>query len=168
MNPYHLFSRFGIEAEYMIVDRGSLAVKPIADRLIRAAAGSCDNEITRGSAAWSNELALHLIEIKTNGPVVSLKGLDDVFLESVRDANRLLQGEWAALLGSGMHPFMVPERETKLWPHGNAEILPDLSTGYSPATGTAGPTCRASTSTFLLQTTKSSEGSTPRSGWCCR
>ncbi|MGA2507366.1 MAG: glutamate-cysteine ligase family protein [Chitinispirillaceae bacterium] len=119
---YHLFSRFGIEAEYMIVDRGSLAVKPIADRLIRAAAGNCDNEIARGPAAWSNELALHCIEIKTNGPVVSLQGLGDVFLENVREANRLLEGERAALLGSGMHPFMVPERETKLWPHGNAEI----------------------------------------------
>ena len=119
---YPLFSRFGIEAEYMIVDRDSLAVRPIADRLICAAAGACRNEIQRGSAAWSNEIALHLIEIKTNGPVVSLKGLDEVFLESVREANRLLEGEGAALLGSGMHPFMSPERETKLWPHENAEI----------------------------------------------
>ena len=33
-----LFSAFGIEIEYMIVDRETLAVRPIADKLLAAAA----------------------------------------------------------------------------------------------------------------------------------
>jgi glutamate---cysteine ligase / carboxylate-amine ligase len=119
---YHLFSRFGIEIEYMIVDRSSLSVKPIADRLIHAAAGAYKNEITRGSLAWSNELALHLVEMKTGGPVATLDGLGAAFLESVNEANGLLEDEEAMLLGSGMHPFMNPHSETKLWPHGYADI----------------------------------------------
>ena len=36
----HLFEGYGIELEYMIVDRESLAVRPIADRVLEAAAGS--------------------------------------------------------------------------------------------------------------------------------
>ncbi len=32
----HLFEAFGVELEYMIVDRRTLAVRPIADRLLAA------------------------------------------------------------------------------------------------------------------------------------
>ena len=64
-----LFEGFGIELEYMIVDAETFEVKPIADRLIEAESGSIENEIERGPFAWSNELARHVIEVKTNGPV---------------------------------------------------------------------------------------------------
>jgi glutamate---cysteine ligase / carboxylate-amine ligase len=119
---YHLFDRFGIEIEYMIVDRTSLSVKPIADLLIHTAAGAHTNEIKRGGIAWSNELALHLIELKTNGVVTSLDGLGQTFLKSAGEANAILEDEEAMLLGSGMHPFMNPHNETRLWPHDDAEI----------------------------------------------
>ena len=76
--PLHLFEAIGIELEYMIVDARTLAVRPIADQLL-AAAGSVDgSDVERGAVAWSNELALHVIEIKTNGPVARLGGVGEL------------------------------------------------------------------------------------------
>lgn len=115
--PLRLFEATGIEIEYMIVDRDSLAVRPIADELIKAEAGSYESEIERGDIAWSNELALHVLELKTNGPARRLEGLARRFQVNVRDANRRLEPMNAMLMPSAMHPWMDPERELRLWPH---------------------------------------------------
>ena len=119
-----LFEVFGIELEYMIVDRETLAVRPIADRLLRAAHGgeAWVEEVERGEIAWSNEIVAHLVELKTNGPAAGLAGLDTSFHGDVVAANRLLAAEGAMLLGGGAHPFMDPASETRIWPHGGAEI----------------------------------------------
>jgi carboxylate-amine ligase len=120
---YRLFERFGIELEYMIVDRASLAVRPIADALLQAASdGGLPNDIAVGSIIWSNEMVRHVIEMKSSGPVSSFDGLDKAFCAGVRKANALLRPQNAELLGGGMHPFMDPARETRLWPHDNSEI----------------------------------------------
>ncbi|MCB9915250.1 MAG: glutamate--cysteine ligase [Planctomycetes bacterium] len=112
----HLFEAFGIELEYMIVDRATLAARPIADELIRAASGDYV-EFERGGAAWSNELVLHVVEFKTNGPAPALEPLPALFQGEVREANRLLEPLGACLLPTGMHPFFDPLAETRLWPH---------------------------------------------------
>src|SRR5262245_26041741 len=70
--PLGLFAGYGVELEYMIVDAESLDVRPLADRLLAAAAGHLTGEYEAGDAAWSNELVAHLIEIKTNGPVARM------------------------------------------------------------------------------------------------
>lgn len=113
----HLFEAYGIELEYMIVDRDTLDVRPISDRLLHRLAGSYVNEIERGNLAWSNELALHVLEFKTNGPAARLAGLHRRFQEEVEEANRLLEGEGACLMPAAMHPWMDPFAELKLWPH---------------------------------------------------
>ena len=74
-----LFEGFGIELEYVIVDSETLDVRPVADRVIEAEHGSVKSEIERGPMAWSNELARHVIEIKTNGPAPRLSGLAEGF-----------------------------------------------------------------------------------------
>ena len=112
-----LFEGFGVELEYMIVDRETLDVRPVADALIGAAAGGPAAEIERGDMAWSNELALHLIEFKTNGPAARLEDLTPRFQQSVADANSLLAPLGARLMPGGMHPWMDPDRELVLWPH---------------------------------------------------
>jgi glutamate---cysteine ligase / carboxylate-amine ligase len=112
-----LFEGYGVELEYMIVDERSLDVRPVADALIRAAAGSAQSEIERGDLAWSNELALHLIEFKTNGPAASLRGLAAAFQGSVGEANALLGPLGARLMPTAMHPWMDPDAELVLWPH---------------------------------------------------
>ena len=112
-----LFEGYGIEIEYMIVDRQSLAVEPIADQLLRSVSGAYDTEIELGDLAWSNELALHVIELKTNGPRATLLDLGEIFQADVVRINGLLEPFEAMLLPSGMHPWMNPSRDFRLWPH---------------------------------------------------
>jgi gamma-glutamyl:cysteine ligase YbdK (ATP-grasp superfamily) len=120
-----LFEGFGIEIEYMIVDAESLTVRPIADELLKQAAGAYEMEVDRGALCWSNELALHLIELKTNGPVASLQGLDAAFQADVTAIEGLLEPMGARLLPGGMHPWMAPD-ELRLWPHEDDVIYDGL------------------------------------------
>lgn len=117
-----LFEAFGVEIEYIIADRATLDVRPVCDRLIQAVSGAPESEIERGPIAWSNELTLHVLELKTNGPAASLAGLAEAFHAGVRDANDALRGLGARLLPGGMHPWMDPETETRLWPHEYTEV----------------------------------------------
>ena len=119
---FRLFERFGVELEYMLVDADSLDVLPIADRLIHSAGSARKNEIRHGSVRWSNELVLHVLEMKTDGPAASLDGLDALFQTEIADLGRILRDHGALLLPSAMHPWMDPHRETRLWPHGNKSI----------------------------------------------
>ncbi|MBK8719613.1 MAG: hypothetical protein IPN32_33610 [Deltaproteobacteria bacterium] len=64
----HLFEGYGIEMEFMIVHTHDLSIASICDVVLRELAGAQVNQVERGALAWSNELALHVIELKTNGP----------------------------------------------------------------------------------------------------
>jgi len=119
---FGLFEAFGIELEYAIVDAETLDVRPLADRLIAAEHGSIENEIERGAMAWSNELARHVIEIKTNGPVAKLDGIAERFEREVARIEERLQPLGARLMPMAMHPWMDPQREFEIWPHGDREI----------------------------------------------
>jgi gamma-glutamyl:cysteine ligase YbdK (ATP-grasp superfamily) len=121
--PLGLWEGFGVEVEYMIVDAATLDVRPVADLLISAAAGDAGaSDVDRGAVAWSNELALHVIELKTNGPAERLAGLADRFQASVREASEHLAHLGARLLAGGMHPWMDPQAELRLWPHEYNEV----------------------------------------------
>ena len=62
------FTGYGIEIEYAIVNRADLSIRPIADRLLHLETGSVASEVNRGMLGWSNEMALHLIELKNPRP----------------------------------------------------------------------------------------------------
>ena len=115
--PLHAFAGYGVELEYMIVDRKTLAVLPIADRLL-----GNSGEIPRGYFAWSNEVVLHLIELKNAGPDPALAPLASGFQAEVRALNTALEPLGACLMPSAMHPWMNPATETRLWPHDHAAI----------------------------------------------
>ncbi|MEZ6068514.1 MAG: glutamate-cysteine ligase family protein [Planctomycetaceae bacterium] len=117
MSQYPLFSVYGVELEYMIVDSNSLGVRPIADELLRSFAGSVVSDVERGDIALSNELALHVIELKTNGPRDHLSGLSTRFEEEIAAVNESLGKINARLMPTAMHPWMDPSRELRLWPH---------------------------------------------------
>ncbi len=117
-----LFERYGIELEYMICDKTTLAVLPIADKLIYKFAGAFCNEVEAGAISYSNELALHVIELKTSNPIPELKTVDHDFQEHVQKINRALEEFNAFLMPSGMHPWMNPFEEARLWPHGQNVI----------------------------------------------
>lgn len=120
--PLHAFAGCGIELEYMIVERDTLAVAPIADRLLADASGRPAATVERGRFAWSNEIVLHLVELKNVRPDPALAPLADGFQAEVRQINRLLEPLGARLMPTGMHPWMDPARETRLWPHAGAPI----------------------------------------------
>ena len=121
-SPLALFEGYGIEIEYVIADAETLDVRAIADRVIEAECGAVLNDVARGAFAWSNELARHLIEIKTSVPARSLSGLADGFAGEVARIDAHLAPHGARLLSTAMHPWMEPLREFALWPHGDAEI----------------------------------------------
>lgn len=119
---YHLFDVHGIELEYMIVDTATLAVRPIADEVLRAPDGEylCDRE--EGKVHWSNELAAHVIELKMGEPSPALSEWTGWFNADIRRINEKLAEHSAMLLPGAMHPTMDPTTETSLWRHDNRAI----------------------------------------------
>lgn len=134
--PIRLLERVGIELEYMVVDRETLDVHPVADRLLRDAAGAgewvSDYEPADGEGiGWSNELVAHVIELKTVEPVAGLDGVAARFQRQVVDVDRRLADLGARLLPGGMHPWMDPLAETRLWPHEFSPVYAKLDDIFS-------------------------------------
>ncbi len=113
----HLFEGYGVELEYMIVDCERLNVYPAADQVLKAIAGEFVSDVEMDGISWSNELVLHVVELKTNGPAKSLGGLESQFQENVARINEILGTLGGRLMPAAMHPWMDPMRETRLWPH---------------------------------------------------
>jgi len=120
--PFPAFAGFGIEIEYMIVRTDDLGVAPIADRVLEEAEGEITNETEQGPLAWSNELALHVIELKTNGPTGDLARAADDFQAAVSRIDGMLDMHGAMLMPGAVHPWMNPDTDTRLWPHGDDVI----------------------------------------------
>src|SRR6266542_415356 len=121
-DPLPVFAAVSIELEYMIVDARSLDVRPIADRALEALAGHPAADVERGELGWSNELVLHVIEVKNLAPSPSLEPLAAAFQHEIGEMNRVLAPLDARLMPTGMHAWMDPRTETRLWPRDNAEI----------------------------------------------
>ncbi|MDH3224110.1 MAG: glutamate-cysteine ligase family protein, partial [Gemmatimonadota bacterium] len=115
--PLGLFEGYGVEVELMIVDVDTLDVKPVCDALMHAVAGAPVSDLERGNVAWSNELVLHVLELKTNGPWKHLAGIATGFQENGRFAGEALRNLNARLMPGAVHPWMDPALETRLWPH---------------------------------------------------
>ncbi|MEZ6037838.1 MAG: glutamate-cysteine ligase family protein [Planctomycetota bacterium] len=122
--PLPLMSAWGIEIEYMVVDRESLDVRPIVDEVLRDAVGGTQwvEDVDDGAIGWSNELVSHVLEMKCAAPVPTLVGLAAEFQRSVGKLQQLLQKRGACAMPGGMHPWMDPARETRLWPHESGAI----------------------------------------------
>lgn len=118
----HLFQAYGVELEYMIVDRDTLEVKPISDELLKHQLGEYGSDFENGIVSWSNELVLHVIELKSTRPESNFNELENAFAANVRQINSILARWNAMLLPTAAHPFMDPLKETKLWPHDSNEV----------------------------------------------
>jgi carboxylate-amine ligase len=117
-----LFDGVGIELEYMIVNRDTLNVLPIADELLKAVVGSYANDFEKEGVCWSNELALHVVELKTCGPVDTISETAPLFQHDIHWINEILSKYNGMLMPTGAHPWMDPCTEAKLWPHGQRTI----------------------------------------------
>lgn len=116
----HAFGGFGLELEYMIVDRHTLSVRPFARRLLDTLEPVVGGDGTRVS--WSNELVAHVVELKNEQPCSRLELLVGAFEAEVTRANEMLSREGARLMPTGMHPWMDPATETQVWSHDEAGI----------------------------------------------
>lgn len=112
----------GIELEYMVVDEQSLDVRPVVDQLMKSVSGDWTTDLAREPIAWSNELALHVLEFKVNPPVQFFDGVAEQFCHAIASAEFQLQSFDARLLPGAMHPWMDPTTEMKLWPHGDNDV----------------------------------------------
>lgn len=113
--PLHLFEGYGVELEYMIVDSQTTDVRPLTDKLMHAISGEYLSDICFGKISYSNELALHVVELKTTEPEASLEGLQHDFQSHVEKINAYLAPFQAKLLPTAAHPWMNPFTEMKLW-----------------------------------------------------
>lgn len=118
----HLFQGYGIELEYMIVNKESLAIKPITDELFKKITNEYVSEINKGKVSWCNELVLHVVELKCTTPEQNLVEMADEFHQSVKMVNKELGAFNAQLMPTAAHPLMDPNKETFLWPHESNEI----------------------------------------------
>ena len=84
--------------------------------------GDEDGDVTHGGIAWSNELVLHVIELKTAEPAPTLRGLAGSFQREVGVINAALSPQGRRLLPTAMHPWLDPHTQTRLWPHGYGEV----------------------------------------------
>jgi gamma-glutamyl:cysteine ligase YbdK (ATP-grasp superfamily) len=120
--PLHLFQAYGIELEYMIVDKDTLQVKPISDELLKHQLGLYGGDYENGIITWSNELVLHVIELKSTRPESNFNSMEHAFADNITIINKILSKWNAMLMPTAAHPFMNPSAETKLWPHDNNEV----------------------------------------------
>ncbi len=116
----HAFAAYGVEIEYMVVDRTSFAVRPVVDELFRRATGRIVGDHEDGAVSWSNELALHVLELKNTAPA-PLRGGAAEFARSARAADALLADLGCRLMPGGMHPTFRPD-EFRRWSHDSGEI----------------------------------------------
>lgn len=119
---HSLFSVLGIEIEYMVVNQTTLDIQPIVDTVFEKIAGEITNEIQRNHVALNNELALHVIELKTNGPTDNPWQAQLDFQNELNYLTQLLAEKNCKLMPTGMHPWMNPAHGVKLWPHGDKSI----------------------------------------------
>ncbi len=115
--PLSLFSAFGIELEYMLVDANTLDIRPIADQVMRLEAGTIVSDVEFDDISWSNELVLHVLELKTSNPAPSLAPIAQQMQSHVGRVNELAGQLGARLMPTAMHPWMDPLKEMQLWPH---------------------------------------------------
>jgi gamma-glutamyl:cysteine ligase YbdK (ATP-grasp superfamily) len=122
MSNFPIFSVLGIEIEYMLVDKDNLNVQPKSDLILSALAGQLVNEVALDEIAISNELVMHVLEFKNNGPKPLDAPFTEYFQKTIRRIQPILEQHNLLLLPTGAHPWMDPHTETVRWPHGSHAI----------------------------------------------
>ena len=119
--PYRAFEVAGMELEYPTVDR-DLNVVSLVEPAFRVLAGRATSDVELGALGFSNEIADHVFEVKTTGPVRSLREAEEILYEGVQRFSAVLRNEFdARLMPTGMHPWFDP-RKGRLWARSGGRI----------------------------------------------
>jgi gamma-glutamyl:cysteine ligase YbdK (ATP-grasp superfamily) len=117
---YRAYEVAGLELEYSIVDE-KLRPRCGVEDLFAALSGRRTSDVELDSVGLSNELAAHVLEMKTP-PERSLVRAERRLAAGVREASATLRDEFGwRLLPTGMHPLMRPS-QTRLWSRGGQRI----------------------------------------------
>ncbi|MBW3569476.1 MAG: RimK-like ATPgrasp N-terminal domain-containing protein [Gemmatimonadetes bacterium] len=118
---YRPFEVAGMELEYPTVDR-DLNVVSLVEPAFRVLAGRGTSDVDLGAVGFSNEIADHVFEIKTQPPMRSLADAERVLAEGIQRFSALLHAEFGArLMPTGMHPWFDP-RKGRLWTRSGLRI----------------------------------------------
>ncbi|MFZ1686506.1 MAG: glutamate-cysteine ligase family protein [Flavobacteriales bacterium] len=99
---YRLLEVTGIELQYMVVDRATLAVRSSDELLLK------DASVPTGDVDRSPEPVGHVIELKTTKPTRNIPRFRKKFHSEVVSINAVLEKQGCMLMPTGMHPFMDP------------------------------------------------------------
>jgi len=167
--PVRASRLYGLRHRARVHDRGPADAVGVAGRRRTAAPSrrSLRGRSEAGKICWSNELVLHLIEIKNASPDPALEPVSAAFQAEVVAIDRLLEPLGARLMPTAMHPWMDPRAETRLWPHDDALIYQTYDRIFGcKAHGWAN--LQSMQLNLPLPMTPSSPACMPPSGWCCR
>ncbi|HEV2148314.1 MAG TPA: glutamate-cysteine ligase family protein, partial [Longimicrobiaceae bacterium] len=118
---YRPFEVAGVELEYAVVDR-DLNVAHRVEEAFRTLAGRGCSDVDLGAVGLSNEIADHVLEVKTQAPARSLAEAEETLVEGIQRFAAVLRDEFdARLMPTGMHPWMDP-RGARLWRRSNARV----------------------------------------------
>ena len=118
---YRAFSVAGMELEYPTVDR-DLNVVSLVEPAFRILAGRGTSDVHLGALGFSNEIADHVFEVKTEAPVRSLREAEELLYEGVQRFGAVLRDEFdARLMPTGMHPWFDP-RKGRLWSRSGGRV----------------------------------------------
>ena len=127
---YTTLEVLGPEHEFSIVDK-DLRPLPIVDKVVKLIRGRIINQTPIDGSSFGKELQTHVAEIKANNPFRTPKTFEDTIQEGVRKIDNLLAADFEAqLLGTGMHPFLLP-KEAGIWSHRDRQIYDALSTIFN-------------------------------------
>jgi len=121
----HLLEDCEIGLEYALVARDSLDVLPVADKVLQQVAGAREPVpvAVRGELEWSNRVALHTIRLRNARPTGDLQVLARRLQDEIVAMDASLAGSATRLMPGGMHPWMNPAHETRVWPRGKAAVV---------------------------------------------
>lgn len=122
MSNFPILSVLGIEIEYMLVDQETLDVQPKSDLLLKTNDGRIVKEVIIDDIAMSNELVMHVLELKNNGPKPPDAPIAQQFQEAIIKLQPLLKQHGLVLLPGGAHPWMNPDTETKRWHYDSSAL----------------------------------------------
>jgi gamma-glutamyl:cysteine ligase YbdK (ATP-grasp superfamily) len=118
---YRPFEVAGVELEYPVVDR-DLNVAHRVEEAFRTLAGRGCSDVDLGAVGLSNEIADHVLEVKTQAPVRSLAEAEELLVEGIGRFSAVLRDQFdARLMPTGMHPWMDPTKG-RLWRRSNARV----------------------------------------------
>ncbi len=118
---YRPFEVAGVELEYPVVDR-DLNVAHRVEEAFRTLAGRGCSDVDLGAVGLSNEIADHVLEVKTQAPVRSLAEAEETLVEGIGRFSAVLRDQFdARLMPTGMHPWMDPTKG-RLWRRSNARV----------------------------------------------